>query len=757
MAGTPSRTTYYGRSITDLVAFFFVFAAGSFALIAFPIHDYYSKVPTDHWVRAEHLSGALLFPAALILYIAQTILWRRRQRRLARQISDLVPESRATGLFPPEIQALVSSYDIECRLSGPPDTVDTDPTELLTAPQIVLPGVSRPILILPSRALARLRTKPEALNAVILHEIGHVVSRDSLRLDDTKRAISILIWLMALYAVIAVAASYHLDSQNGDQMRAFFADLEGKSLLIVATVQIALFAFLRTFLDPLREKIADNFVISQLGGGEGISAAEALLAGRAHERVIARGSIRKPKLGWFVLFGALSGISMTNLGGFISYLSEDMASGRYATLAHDSANVLYTYLPMTVCAWLLIKLFEEEQPFSVPMMILTSLFFGLGSWSIYFADHFVPVWLVSRIPEDYANVVRDDVRAVAFEGSTAILSDNLEKALVGSIVAFALCMLISARWRKPSLSVVVAVYIGADFVIRSHARSMLRFTEYDFYLWSAVALGIRALSFVKRYTLAAHAKVYAACGLMLVVYLSLRLEGFKEVSLRTDVATTVGTESFDAKDWTGAKRLFLEAHKSSWRAPVPMVWLGDIEDKLQNPKEAAHWYDAALLVHGWSSWNERIYALGHSADEHVDLATQQDLAIARSRVNLALQMRRENGRLGKSDVAFALGVYSYLLAAHGSDQELPLSLLMLAEACRMYPENHFYEGFAGDPGTARLDLMHGPRELPPDVNVVLGENLPSFSEDLWKEIENQWNPDERMAFARLIAYNASHE
>ena len=169
------RTAYYGRSITDLVAFFFVFAAGSFALIAFPVHDFYSKVPTDHWVRAEHLSGALLFPAAFILYIAQTGLWRRRQRRLARQISDLVPESRATGLFPPEIQALVSSYDIECRLSGPLDTVDTDPTELLTAPQIVLPGVSRPILILPSRPRMPLHSNFACLTTLTLGTLGGVL------------------------------------------------------------------------------------------------------------------------------------------------------------------------------------------------------------------------------------------------------------------------------------------------------------------------------------------------------------------------------------------------------------------------------------------------------------------------------------------------------------------------------------------------------------------------------------------------------
>jgi Zn-dependent protease with chaperone function len=757
---TPSFETqkpYYGRSITDLVAFFFVLAAASFATIVIPIQEFHSKFPTDTFVRIEQSFGALLLPAAWILYMVGTTLWRRRQRRLAREISSLMPESRISRFFPPEIQAVLDSHNIECRLSGPLDAQDPDPTEQLTAPQIVLPGIKKPILILPTRALARLIVKPDALKAVILHEIGHVVSRDSRRLDDTKRAISIFIWLVALYSMASIGASYHLDSQNGDRFTAFLSDMEGKSLLIVATFQIILFAVMRSFLEPLREKIADNFVISQMGTGEGLATAEAMLAGRMHTTDTIRGNVRRPGYEWFLLFGALTGIAISNLGGFLSYFAGEVATGRSATTAQYAADVLYTYLPVAICSWMLFKVFGEEQSFSLPKFLWISLLFGLGSWGIYFADHFVPVALVARISEQYANVIRDDVGAVAFEGMTSILSDNLEKALYGFAIAFALCNFVASRWRKPTLAVLIGIYVVVDFQIRLQARAMLRFTEYDLYAWSVIFLGATALFFVRRYSLAARPRMYAACVLIVFVYASLRLEGYKEVSLRTTVATTAGTESFDASEWSEAKQLFSEAHKSSRRGPVPMVWLGDVEDKLNNPKGAAYWYDKALAVRGWSSWNERIYALGHSADEHVDLRSKADLEIARSRLKLALEMRRENGRLGKKDVAFSLGVYSYLLAVHGSDHELPFSLLLLAESCRMYPANHFYEAFAKDPDISRLDLVNGPRELPADAATVLGEHPPSYAEDLWRIIETRWNPQERAAFARLIAYNASHE
>ena len=754
--GAKTQKPYYGRAITDLVAFFFVLAAASFAFIVIPIQDFNAKLPTDSFVRIEQSLGALLLPAALILYVVLTTLWRRRQRRLAREISNLVPVSRTADFFPSEIQALLDSYHIESRLSGPIAAQDADPAEQLTAPQIVLPGIKRPILILPTRALARLIVRPDALRAVILHEIGHVVSRDSRRLDDTKRAISIFIWLVALYSIASIGASYHLDSDSGDRFTAFLSDMEGKSLLIVATFQIALFAVMRSFLDPLREKIADNFVISQMGTGQGLAAAESMLAGREQDPGITRGSVRKPGFEWFVLFGALTGIASTNLGGFLSYFAGEVAIGRYAMITQNAAEVLYTYLPVAICSWMLVKVFEEEQSLSLPNFLLISLLFGLGSWVAYFADHFIPVALVAGIPEQYANVIRDDAGAVAFAWMTSILCDNLEKALYGFAIAVALCTFVASNWRKPTLAVLIGVYAVVDFQIRLHARSMLRFTEYDLYAWSVLFLGAAALFFVRRYSLVARPKVYAACVLVVLFWMFLRLEGYREVSLRTTIATTVGTESFDAGKWLEAKQLFSEAHKSSRRGPVPMVWLGDVEDKLNNAKGAAYWYDEALALRGWSSWNERIYALGHSADEHIDLGSKTDLEVARSRLTQVLEMRRKNGRLEKKDVAFALGVYSYLLAAHGSDHELPFSLLLLAESCSMFPANHFYEAFSKDPDISRLDLVNGPRALPSDASAILGEHLPSYAEDLWKIIKTHWSPQERVAFARLIAYNASH-
>jgi Zn-dependent protease with chaperone function len=754
--GVETEKSYFGRSITDLVAFFFVLAAASFAIIAIPVQDLGTRLNTDSWVRVEHLFGALLLPAALVLYAASTYVWRARQRRLARGISTLVPDTGISNLFSPETQNLLDSYNIECRLSGPIDAQDPDPTEQLTGPEIVLPGIKRPILILPSRALARLKVNPDALKAVILHEIGHVVSRDSRRLDDTKRAISIFIWLVALYSIASIGASYHIDSQNGDRLEAFLSDIEGKSLLIVATLQIALFAVMRSLLDPLREKIADNFVIARMGSGAGLAAAEAMLAGGEQTLGPIRGDVRKPRLEWFVLFGALTGIAMTNLGGFLSYIATEVAEGRNAAIAQNSADVLYTYLPVAICAWMLLKVFREERSFSFPQFLWISLLFGLGSWMGYFVDHLIPVALVARIPEQYSNVIRDDVGAVAFEGVTSVLSDNLEKALYGFANAFALCIFVAGRWRKLMLALLIGAYAVFDFQARVHARSMLRFTEYDPYAWSVLFLGLIALLFVRRYSFEARPRVYTGCVLVFLVWASLRFGGYKEVSLRTTVATTAGTESFDAGRWSEAKQLFLEAHKSSRRGPVPMVWLGDVEDKLNNTKGAADWYDQALAVRGWSSWNERVYALGHSADEHTDLGSKADIEIARGRLTRVLQMRRENGRLGKKDIAFALGVYSYLIAAHGSNEELPLSLLLLAESCSIFPDNHFYEGFSKDPDIARLDLTNGPRVIPQDADAVLGDHLPSYAEDLWQIMKAHWSLPQQMAFARLLAYSAAH-
>ena len=107
--GAETEKPYFGRSITDLVAFFFVLAAASFAIIAIPVQDLHTKLSADPWVRVEHLFGALLLPAALVLYAASTYMWRARQRRLARGISTLVPEEEISDLLSPETQNLLDS------------------------------------------------------------------------------------------------------------------------------------------------------------------------------------------------------------------------------------------------------------------------------------------------------------------------------------------------------------------------------------------------------------------------------------------------------------------------------------------------------------------------------------------------------------------------------------------------------------------------------------------------------------------------
>ncbi len=96
-----TQKPHYGRSITDLVAFFFVLAAASFAFIVIPVQDSDARLPTDTFVRIEQSFGALLLPGALILYVIRTTLWRRRQRRLAREISNLVPEPQQSQISSP--------------------------------------------------------------------------------------------------------------------------------------------------------------------------------------------------------------------------------------------------------------------------------------------------------------------------------------------------------------------------------------------------------------------------------------------------------------------------------------------------------------------------------------------------------------------------------------------------------------------------------------------------------------------------------
>jgi Zn-dependent protease with chaperone function len=743
-----------GRSLTDAVLIFSVFASASFAIIIFPIQDLFSPEPLSGYVKIEHLLGAFLIPLALLVYSLWTLMWRRQQRSLARAMSGSDVASQLPSSTIPELRSLLDKLGVECRIIGSANATDLDSTQELTAPRIVLPGVSHPILIISARTLTRLGQNEEALRAVILHEIGHVLSSDSRRLDDTKRAITIFAWLIGLYTVLSIGTAYHLDCAGSGCGSALLADIAGKGLLTIALLQMLLLLALRSLLDPLRERIADNYVIEQMGDGRALADAEDLISGHQGSPRSHRGALITPSMNWYLIFGAMVGIASTNVGGYLYYIADGVVHTNHPELYRNAADLVIAYVPVFASAWLLLRTFSDDERCDLPRLFRASFLFGIGGWASYVLGHVIPAAVIPLIPEQYSYVIRDDISAIVFDGSTTILSDNLEKSIISACISFAFLVLVRRTLRFWALAIFICTYACLELLERLEYSRLLRLSRFDLYIWSIVILFLAAIAHRDRYTMRAGRLASALCVVSFLIWFGLRISGYHEVSLRTVVTTKEGQKFFDSHDWNLAKKLFQEAHASSPHAPLPLVSLGDAEDKLEHPKAAAEQYDAALALRGWSSWNDRIYAIGHSAGAHVDAGTPEDQRSARRLLLIALKMRRENARLPRMDVAYALGVYSYLLAKYGADEELPLSMLCLAESAVTYPQFGLFSAMLTEPDAARLHLKDGPRYIPPDAEQVFGSDLPSYAEDTWQKAAAHWNLADQEAFARTVAWNA---
>jgi Zn-dependent protease with chaperone function len=143
-------------------------------------------------------------------------------------------------------------------------------------------GNRKHIVLFPALAFARLRGDAEALDAVLAHEVAHVLHRDLRMLAELEAFLRTILWLVPVAVLIAIVDSTTADIAAGEKaVSAFLASILAKSSIVILPLLIVISLPMLRFAEVYREALADAFA-AQLVGPAALARAERALARDDH-------------------------------------------------------------------------------------------------------------------------------------------------------------------------------------------------------------------------------------------------------------------------------------------------------------------------------------------------------------------------------------------------------------------------------------------------------------------------------------------
>jgi hypothetical protein len=263
-AGRPRLET---EGASTLVLFSLVAMTGSWLIFLLP---YPALSRLFHKSIGIYDVLVICSAAGASIWVALFLLVRHRfqGRRQARMLAYAKPPPSSVPAKS-ELHHLFQQGQTELRLLGDPDFV-VDPGGRVTASPRVIPaarlGNCRYIVLLPALAFTRLRGDSEALDAVLAHELAHVLHRDLRMLAGSEVFLRVTLWFVPIAVAIAVVGSAMTDIAAGeDTGAALLASILGKSSIAVLPLLIVLSIAMLRFAESYREALADAFAVKVVG------------------------------------------------------------------------------------------------------------------------------------------------------------------------------------------------------------------------------------------------------------------------------------------------------------------------------------------------------------------------------------------------------------------------------------------------------------------------------------------------------------
>jgi hypothetical protein len=381
--------------------------------------------------------GLLLLPAGLLIALVRR--WRSAVAN-RRRVSATVPwpgDDRADRAIHQRLLTLCPQVsEITIRMSGGDFAAPTPPVALryLDETRRVCPAI-----LVDGAFMQRFRVYPDALCAVLLHEVAHHVNRDHWLLFDLRRLLLATAVIAVLQFVASVAGGI---VGTGHEPAALLAVLSGKSYgLALLAAAFACLAMARAS-HRWREALADAFAARRVGDAA-VQQAERLLhdsatggpnAARSHAPLQATAYLLTPA--YVALLGGLVGMLADMLGGriFVWVGAHGDAGYFVSLLTLDGLMVAGFGSVLVTCANL-----SRDRADRIALLARATLCLVAGAVAARLLLQSAPLAFSSLMPSGYVAPFTHDIGRLLLSesiGATTMYASRAATLFVGALALY---------------------------------------------------------------------------------------------------------------------------------------------------------------------------------------------------------------------------------------------------------------------------------------------------------------------------------
>lgn len=560
------------------------------------------------------LSGLLAAPATLLLFVADHARTLTRNRAALKYSEPALisafglSDSQATTL-----SNLTARRPVEFRLEGRRENAIDDGGALYSSVRAIrvprTAAASSAVVLIPAIYVLRFAGQPQAMAALLAHEVAHHINRDIVLLSGLQRLISVVTIAGGGFFILQLLAAARADVAAGASWSiAVWAAAVGKSYvwLGAATVLLVL-AGIRGLLVRAREALADA-TAEHAFGRPALETAEKLVIGRldataasastldrasALERLRSRSAFALD----YLLFGAIATAMTEYTLGAVHFLAggHPGPAELVANALFRAAGLMGTIVPLQI-------LIRDRMAAPAAMLAVgpAMLCLAVGATLAHVGLQTLPLVLVSTLMPDGMDMVFKHevgvlVRTVLFGTFTSASVDSLF-ALVAAVASVA-----SGSWA-------IGFLCAALWVVASSLETMAprQFEGIAAIAVCAAVLAPVALIGLRRLRPFDHRPVANALALApLVLAAAAHWLGYGDINHLAAASSKAAVRWEADGDIARARQAWLTAaRRSSWHADGWLA-LSDLEVRHGNSAAALLPAERAVLAPLTSDWGKQ--------------------------------------------------------------------------------------------------------------------------------------------------------
>ena len=533
------------------------------------------------------------------------------------------------------------------------------------------------VILVPALSFVRLRGDKEALEAVLSHEVAHVIQRDLRILAGLDSFVRTTLWFVPIAIAVTVANSTLTDVREGANVgSALLASLLGKSSIAVLPLLTLLSLAMLRFTEEYREALADSFA-GRIVNEQALARAEKVLSG-GNPNIRPWGTFGHSEVLYSLRLVAMYGFSIGALYGYapspIAYLHSILPAQSSLRLPLSVAFAALAIFTIYAAAFGLASILtSEKSPTQMTDSAISRRLLLFAALTVVggLVTQTLPLML-SALPifDRFPDIARHD----AFPLLVANFTDSAT-SVTASVLTGALCAMAAREGRTTLWFSVGAVVILAGEIEPALAPQY----TYGIACFAVGAILMaypmwKAMKRLKNASVTTVSTAAAAAVITIGSWFGLGGPGCIAVSL--EAASASASRAGDLK-----RAIYLESLATRFAPLNATGFLSVARLQLTNPtysKDSIVSAEHALQAPYLNDWNERFDVLVTAATSHLERRDPSDWNRAEDLLAAAHNLWNRNTRLDQQN-GVILYYNSAVVACHSSnDAVAALSYLTAA-------------------------------------------------------------------------------